>query len=49
LGDLDFGVGSAVMFDTAPAPLLLVPKEHKPPGGDAGGHVLRGVYEVLMP
>jgi hypothetical protein len=37
------------MFDAAFALLLLVPKEHKPPGGDGGGHVLRDVYEVPMP
>jgi hypothetical protein len=46
---VDFGVGSAEMLAAAPAPLLLVPKKHKPPGGDGGGHSLRNVFEVLMP
>jgi hypothetical protein len=32
------------MFDDAPASLLLVPKEHKHPGG-----ALRDAYEVLIP
>jgi hypothetical protein len=45
LGDFGFGAGSAVMFNAAPAPSLLVPEEHKPPKGDGGGHLLRDVYE----
>jgi hypothetical protein len=48
-GGLGFGAGSAVVFDTASAPLLLVPKENNPPGGDGGGTVLRDVYQVVMP
>lgn len=49
MGNLGFGAGFAVMFNASPAPFLLVPKEHKPPGVDGGGYALRDVYDVLMP
>ena len=46
--DLDSVVNSAYSSPTAVAPLWAMSKERKPPGG-GGGHILRDVYEVLMP